>query len=104
MPDFESRLPFLAIVKGGVMYRPSHFCKRRRKPIGWSAQMYTAFVGECVARGQDGMRCALVLSKATVSEGCFTTRVSRASGSTIVSSYGSTAGLAVLVNRKYLIG
>ena len=44
------------------MYGPPPRRKRKVKVAGWSAQMYTAFVGE-VSPGHDGMRCALFLSK-----------------------------------------
>ncbi len=41
---------------------PPRECKRKMKVTGWSAQMYTAFVG-AKAPSQDGMRCALLLLK-----------------------------------------
>jgi len=76
------------------MYGPPLFCKRKMKLTGWSAQMYSAFVGVSCAPGHDGMRRALFLSKETVSEDCFTPQVSRAPGLTVVPSHGSPADLA----------
>ena len=76
------------------MYGPPPFCKRNVRPAGWSAQMYSAFVGVLYAPGHDGMRCALFLSKGTASGDCFTPQVSRAPGSTVLPSHGSPANLA----------
>jgi hypothetical protein len=42
------------------MYGPPFRRNRKMKVTGWSAQMYSAFVG-ARAPGLDGMRCALVL-------------------------------------------
>jgi len=42
------------------MYGPPPCRKRKMKVTGWSAQMYSAFVG-AEAPGHDGMRCAPVL-------------------------------------------
>jgi hypothetical protein len=44
------------------MYGPPPFRKRKMQIAGWSAQMYTAFVGE-FSPDHDGMRCALFLNK-----------------------------------------
>jgi hypothetical protein len=44
------------------MYGPPLFRKRKMKMTTWSAQMYSAFVGELPAPGHDGMRRALFLS------------------------------------------
>jgi hypothetical protein len=44
------------------MYGPPPFRKRKVQVAGWSAQMYTAFVGG-VRPSHDGMRRALFLIK-----------------------------------------
>jgi hypothetical protein len=44
------------------MYGPPPFRKRKVNVAGWSAQMYSAFVGE-IPPGHDGMRRALFLIK-----------------------------------------
>ena len=60
---------------------------------GWSAQMYSAFVG-AEAPGQDGMRCAPFPISYAVSKDFFRVRVWGAPGSTVVPSHGSPADLA----------
>ena len=55
--------------------------------------MYSAFVG-AQAPGLDGMRCALVLFSNAALEGFSGLQVSRAPGSTVVSSHSSPADLA----------
>ena len=44
------------------MYGPPLCRKRKMMVAGWSAQMYSAFIGVDYS-GHDGMRCALVLLK-----------------------------------------
>jgi hypothetical protein len=75
------------------MYGPPLCRKRKMKLTGWSAQMYSAFVG-AQAPGLDGMRCALVLFSNAALEGFSGLQVSRAPGSTVVSSHSSPADLA----------
>ena len=75
------------------MYGPPLCRKRKMKVTGWSAQMYSAFV-EHKAPGLDGMRCALVLFSNAALEGFSCLQVSRAPGSTVVSSHSSPADLA----------
>ena len=74
-------------------YGPPLCRKRKMKVTGWSAQMYSAFV-EHKAPGLDGMRCALVLFSNAALEGFSCLQVSRAPGSTVVSSHSSPADLA----------
>ena len=75
------------------MYGPPLCRKRKMTVTGWSAQMYSAFVG-AQAPGLDGMRCALVLFSNAALEGFSGLQVSRAPGSTVVSSHSSPADLA----------
>jgi hypothetical protein len=60
---------------------------------GWSAQMYTAFVGER-SPGQDGMRGALFPFSWAVLKDFFRVRVSKTPGLTVVPSLCSPADLA----------
>src|SRR5438105_4430971 len=76
------------------MYGPPLCRKRKTKMTGWSAQMYSAPSLEHKAPGLDGMRCALVLFSNAALEGFSCLQVSRAPGSTVVSSHGSPADLA----------
>ena len=55
--------------------------------------MYSAFIG-AQAPDLDGMRCALVLFSNAALEGFSCLQVSRAPGSTVVSSHSSPADLA----------
>ncbi len=75
------------------MYGPPLCRKRKMEVTGWPAQMYSAFVG-ARAPGLDGMRCALVLFSYAALEGFSGLQVSRAPGSTVVSSHSSLADLA----------
>ena len=82
-----------AVVGQTGMYGPPLCRKRKMKLTRWSAQMYSAFVG-AQAPGLDGMRCALVLFSYAALEGFSGLQVSRAPGSTVVSSHSSPADLA----------
>jgi hypothetical protein len=75
------------------VYGPPLCRKRKMKVTGWSAQMYSAVVGARTP-GLDGMRCALVLFSDAALEGFSCLQVSRAPGSTVVSSHSSPADLA----------
>ncbi len=75
------------------MYGPPLCCKRKMKVRCWSAQMYTAFVGEFLLAM---MECA-ALSSFLNSQSCedfFTPQVSRAPGLTVGPSHYSPADLA----------
>src|SRR5260370_31192261 len=75
------------------MYGPPLCRKRKMRVTGWSAQMYTAFVG-AKTPGLDGMRCALVLLSEAALKDFSGLQVSRAPGSTVVPSHDSPADLA----------
>ena len=82
--------PFWSVCRLTGMYGPPPFRKRKMRVTGWSAQMYSAFVG-VLAPGQDGMRCARLSISYAVSKDFFRFRVWRASGSTVVPSHDSPA-------------
>ena len=75
-----------------VMYGPLLCRKRKVRVTGWSAQMYSAFVGAGAA-GQDGMRRAPFPISYAVSKDFCRVRVWGALGSTAVPSHDSLADL-----------
>ena len=83
------------------MYGPPPCRKRKVRVTGWSAQMYSAFVG-AKAPGQDGMRCAPFPISYAVSKDFCRVRVWGAPGSTVVPSPYSPADLAR--NRDFRSG
>jgi hypothetical protein len=74
------------------MYDPPPCRKRKVRATGWSAQMYTAFVG--VDHSWPGWNALRSFPIQLVLEDFFRIRVWRALGSTVVSSQCSTADLA----------
>src|SRR6202051_1096814 len=76
------------------MYGPPPFRKRKVRLAFWSAQMYTAFVGEDSLLAM--MECAALCSSLNRQpcKGYFAPQVSRVPGSTVVPSPCSPADLA----------
>jgi len=66
MPGIESRLPSAAIVKMRSNVSSAGVLQAKKEADTLVCAHIYAFVGEHVAPGQGGMRCALFLSEETI--------------------------------------